>query len=499
MHNHVWRTSVTAIALALGWSLLPGAPAVAAVSGDDPAAPLIGVQRDDVIDGSYLVVMDPNASSSQEHQVRTIAAAGPGDVTADLDAASAPTVVAASNITDGALDRLRTAPGVAYVEADQLVSVSDAGWGLDRIDQRDLPLNSSYLPAARGAGVTAYIVDTGIRATHHQFGGRVGAGYSAIDDGRGTDDCHGHGTHVAGTVGGATYGVAARVTLRPVRVLGCDGSGTMSGVIGGIDWAISNHSSGDPAVMNMSLGGDASSAIDSAVDAAVADGITVVVAAGNDNADACQDSPARAPRAITVGATTSSDARASFSNRGSCVDLFAPGSSIVSAGIASDTASRTMSGTSMASPHVAGAAAVYLGTHPGSTPAQVTAALLGQATVGKLTGVGAGSPNRLLFVQRGAAPTTSERLAPAPQATSRPRFRSTPRAGHVVRVRHGLWSKPVSKFRYRWYANGHLVASTVRPRLRVSRAYEGARLKVRVLAYCDGCRTGTARTSAHRL
>jgi Subtilase family/Bacterial Ig domain len=288
---------------------------------------------------------------------------------------------------------------VAFVEEDgevhAVATQTPATWGLDRIDQRALPLSSSYTYNQTGAGVHAYVIDTGLRATHAQFAGRVGNGYTAINDGRGTSDCNGHGTHVAGTVGGTTYGVAKSVTLHPVRVLNCSGSGTTSGVIAGVDWVTANRVK--PAVANMSLGGGASSALDTAVVNSTNAGVTYAVAAGNSNANACNSSPARVAAALTVGATTSTDARASYSNYGSCLDIFAPGSSITSAWYTSDSATNTISGTSMASPHVAGAVALYLQTAPTATPAQVAQAVVAIATQGVVTSPGSGSPNRLLY------------------------------------------------------------------------------------------------------
>jgi subtilisin family serine protease len=241
--------------------------------------------------------------------------------------------------------------------------------------------------------VRAYIIDTGIRTTHTQFGGRASAVFDAF--GGNGQDCNGHGTHVAGTVGGSTYGVAKSALLRAVRVLNCSGSGSTSGVISGVDWVTANHIS--PAVANMSLGGGASSALDTAVNNSINSGVTYSIAAGNSNTDACTQSPARVAAAITVGSTTSSDARSSFSNIGTCVDIFAPGSSITSAWSTSDTATNTISGTSMATPHVTGATALYLQSHPGSSPATIRNALVNNSTTGHITNVGAGSPNRLLY------------------------------------------------------------------------------------------------------
>jgi len=289
---------------------------------------------------------------------------------------------------------------VELVEQDQRVTAvatqSNATWGIDRIDQRNLPLSTTYTYNFTGAGVHAYIIDTGIRATHQQFAGRVsGQGFTSINDGNGTNDCNGHGTHVSGTVGGTTYGVAKGVTLHAVRVLDCSGSGTTSGVVAGIDWVTQNHIS--PSVANMSLGGGASSALDTAVNNSINSGVTYAIAAGNSNANACSFSPARVAAAITVGATTTTDARSSFSNFGTCLDIFAPGSSITSSWNTSDTATNTISGTSMATPHVTGMAALYLEQFGNQPPAAVAQGIVDNATTGVVVGAGTGSPNRLLF------------------------------------------------------------------------------------------------------
>ncbi len=305
----------------------------------------------------------------------------------------------AAEMTEEEAIALSEEPDVRFVEEDSVVEAvatqTGATWGLDRIDQAALPLNRTYTYTSTGAGVNAYIIDTGIRRTHTQFGGRAYFGYDSVGDGRNGNDCNGHGTHVAGTVGGSTYGVAKGVTLYAVRVLNCSGSGSNSGVIAGIDWVTAHHI--HPAVANMSLGGGASSALDTAVNNSINAGVTYAVAAGNSNANAAYYSPARVSAAITVGATTSSDARASYSNYGSVVDIFAPGSSITSAWYTSDTATNTISGTSMATPHVTGVAARYLQYNSAASPATVRNAIVAAATLNRLTGIPSGTANRLLF------------------------------------------------------------------------------------------------------
>lgn len=268
-------------------------------------------------------------------------------------------------------------------------------WGLDRIDQRARVGNGSYRYDTTGAGVTAFVIDTGTRFGHAQFGGRATSGYDFVDYDSYAGDCEGHGTHVAGTIGGSTYGAAKSIRVVALRVLDCYGSGYLSDVIDALDWVVANKPSG-PSVVNMSLGGSALTVLDEAVDRTVSAGIPVVVAAGNEGASACGGSPARAPRAITVAATNKADARPSWSNAGSCVDIFAPGVDVRSASNNGNTATELMSGTSMAAPHVTGAVARYLQKHPKATPAQVTSALLAASTP-RMVSSPMGSPNRLLY------------------------------------------------------------------------------------------------------
>jgi subtilisin family serine protease len=401
-----------------------------------------------------------------------------------------------------ALDRLPDLEVVPNFPLYALDTRTDPpSYGQDRIDQRALPLSSSYSTPATGlgAGVDVYVFDTGIRADHAQFGGRVAAGFGAVADGRGTADCNGHGTHVAGTVAGSTVGIAPAAALIPVRILDCTGN-TSSGFefMEGMDWVLAHHQAGKPAVLNMSIGATASSFIDSAVAEAVADGIVVVAAAGNSAANACSSSPARAASAITVAATSITDARASYSNYGSCVDLFAPGgdrgSGILSAYSTSSTAYANLMGTSMASPHVAGVAARYLSEFPTATPAQVASALVASATPGVVSSAGAGSPNRLLYADpagfRPAAEQSpqapAESPAPAALTSSAPRITGTATVGQTLTASPGTWGPSPVVLKYQWKRAGTPIAGAADPTYRLTSLDAGRALTVTVTGAKQG-------------
>ncbi|WP_030252236.1 S8 family peptidase [Streptomyces violens] len=388
-------TAITAAsaAVTLGVTALPAQAAPA-------EGTVIGAGAKNAVQGSYLVTLKKSAGlKAASADGRRLISAHGGTVqhtyTAALNGYSA-------HLSAAEARRLAADPAVDQVFQDTTVHATGTqanppSWGLDRIDQTNLPLNRSYTyPDSAGSGTTVYVIDTGVRISHQDFGGRAVNGYDAVDNDNVAQDGNGHGTHVAATAAGTSYGVAKKAKVVAVRVLNNSGSGTTAGVIAGIDWVTKNHSG--PSVANMSLGGGASTALDTAVKNSIASGVTYAVAAGNSNLDANTSSPARVPEALTIGATTSTDARASYSNYGSRLDLFAPGSSITSAWRTSDTATNTISGTSMATPHVAGAAAVYLAGHPSASPAAVSSALVGGATSGVVTSPGSGSPNKLLKI-----------------------------------------------------------------------------------------------------
>ncbi|MBN6530069.1 S8 family peptidase [Acinetobacter pittii] len=352
-----------------------------------------------IIKNQYIVILNKDVGSSNEF-AQGIAKQHGGKVLQIYDAVLKGFAIYLSDVAGTAfVEAMKKNPKVVSVENDTIMKVdattqSNPDWGLDRIDQKNLPLDSAYSYLQTGSGTTAYIVDTGILSTHQQFSGRVLSGYTAISDGNGTNDCHGHGTHVAGTVGGSTYGVAKNVSLVPIRILGCDGSGASSNVIAGLDWILKNGKK--PAVVNMSLGGEANASLDSAVENLFNNGYVMVVAAGNSNTDACSSSPARVSKAITVAATDNTDTRASYSNYGSCVDIFAPGSQINSSWIGSNTATKVLNGTSMATPHVVGVVAEMLQSTPTATPQTISTNLLNQASSNVVKNP-SGSPNRLLY------------------------------------------------------------------------------------------------------
>lgn len=393
------RTAMTRVAIGSVAAFALATPMAAqaqstAPTGDD-IAPLYRADSKTAIPGKYVVVLKDDAGVAATRDVSSMAA----DVGATVhDRYNHALNGFSATMDDAAVDELRADPRVAFVQADQVVHATETqsptpSWGLDRVDQEELPADDSYTYNETGAGVTAYIVDTGINAAHSDFGDRVGEGFSSVEGG--TDDANGHGTHVAGTVGGEEYGIAKEVALEPVRVLDAQGSGSTAGVVEGVDWVAQNASG--PSVANMSLGGPADPALDAAVQGAIDAGVTFAVAAGNDyGADACGSSPASVPDAVTVASTADDDSASEFTNGGDCVDLAAPGTDITSDWIGGPDATNTISGTSMATPHVAGTAALYLEANPDAAPADVSTGLVDEATPDVITGLPTGTPNLLL-------------------------------------------------------------------------------------------------------
>ncbi|WP_369375520.1 S8 family serine peptidase [Streptomyces sp. cg36] len=385
--------AITAVAAAAGVTVM-----TSSLAGAAPAEGTVyGLDAKGAIDGSYIVLMDEKASADAKRKL-----ADEYGGTLQRDYSSAVNGFSASGLSESEAKHLAADPAVGkvvqnkkfHIEASQ---ANPPSWGLDRIDQADTAGDGKYTyPDSAGEGVTAYVIDTGVRISHKDFGGRASYGFDAVDNDNSADDGNGHGTHVAGTIAGTAHGVAKKAKIVAVRVLDNQGSGSTDQVVAGIDWVTKNHKG--PSVANMSLGGGADPALDAAVQKAIASGVTFGVAAGNESTDAGQGSPSRVKEAITVASSTKDDQQSDFSNYGSVVDLYAPGSDITSDWNTDDSATKTISGTSMATPHVVGAAAVYLAGHKDATPAQVSDALTGGATADKISNPGAGTPNKLLKI-----------------------------------------------------------------------------------------------------
>jgi subtilisin family serine protease len=395
----------------MGLAVVATAPASAA-----PDVQILGADSATAVDGSYIVVYKDGAAAEAKSTAASLGSKVDFRYDAVFDGFAA-------TISEEQAKQFAADPDVAYVQQNQKVSIqvdqpNPPSWGLDRIDQRNLPLNNNYSYSTTAGNVHAYIIDTGMDLDHPAYAGRSTSGYDAIDVGTTAEDGHGHGTHVAGTVGGTAYGVAKGVQLVAVRVLNNSGSGTSAQVAAGVNWVTANAIK--PAVANMSLGGSGTdTTINNAVRSSIASGVTYAIASGNSNSNACNFSPAQVAEAITVNASTNTDARASFSNFGTCSDIFAPGQNITSSWLAGGT--NTISGTSMAAPHVAGAAALYLADNPTAAPAAVRDALVANGTTGKVTSPGTGSPNVLLYTGTGTEPPPPP-PGPCPAATNANNF-----------------------------------------------------------------------------
>ncbi|MEU2060772.1 S8 family peptidase [Streptomyces sp. NPDC013455] len=387
-------TAIAATVTVIGTALYVSPVARA---GQPAEGTVFGLNAEGAVAGSYIVLLDEKTSSAEKKE---LAAEYGGAISRTYG--SAVNGFSADSLTETEARRLAADPAVATVVQNKKFHIDSRqenppSWGLDRIDQGDTAGDGTYTyPDKAGEGVTAYVIDTGVRVSHEDFEGRAVSGFDAVDNDDKADDGNGHGTHVAGTIAGTAHGVAKKAKIVAVRVLDDNGSGTTEQVVAGIDWVTRNHQG--PSVANMSLGGGADPALDEAVRKAIASGVTFAVAAGNESVDAGQGSPARVPEALTVASSTKDDAQSDFSNFGKIVDLYAPGSDITSDWNDSDQGTKTISGTSMATPHVTGAAAVYLAGHPDATPAQVAAALTGGATSDKITNPGGGTPNKLLKI-----------------------------------------------------------------------------------------------------